>query len=195
MCAAPTHTTTNRVFLLTTMRLSLPSPPLARPSLSVQSVRHTSQPPRPSHVAFAAPSSSDDSTDADAIAAARARLTSAAAGPRPLTGPELVAAIRAKWGGRSYEARIVTRAGKVYCQIFWRFLEQASFNMSAAEYELQMDAVASVVMEMGVADVVRAGIESAPRPPGMTQGGGARAVSIPLDVATGTGGRSAEWNV
>lgn len=178
------------------MRLSLPRPALARPAPGVRSVRHTSVKPRSATAAASAfPSSSDDSTDADAIAAARARLSSAAAGPRPLTGPELVAAIRAKWGGRSYEARIVTRAGKVYCQIFWRFLEQASFNMSPAEYELQMDAVADVVTEYGAAEVVRAGIESAPRSPGYTQGGGARAVSIPLDVVTGTGGRSDEWNV
>lgn len=153
---------------------------------------------RPTTTAAAAPTPDADDPGADDAAdieAARARLTASAfAGPRPLTGAELISIIRAKWGGRSYEARIVQRSGKLYCQIFWRFLEQASFQMSQAAYELQMDAVAEVVTEYGAADAVRAGIAAARAAPGYTGGGGARAVSIPLDVAT-QGGRAGEWDV
>lgn len=46
--------------------------------------------------------------------------------------------------------------------------------------------------EWGAADAVRAAIAATKKRPGFTGGGGANAVSIPLDVATG-GGRGAEW--
>ena len=63
----------------------------------------------------------------------------------------------------------------------WRFLEQQSFPMSEEQYQQQLDAVAELCSEWGMSDVVRNGIQSASQKgPHMSQGGGARAVSIPL---------------
>lgn len=66
--------------------------------------------------------------------------------------------------------------------------------MDESAYDAQLDAVASLVSEWGAAAAVRAGIQAAPaRGPGYTGGGGARAISIPLDVAAGGDGRAGEW--
>ncbi|CAK0743581.1 hypothetical protein CVIRNUC_001481 [Coccomyxa viridis] len=82
----------------------------------------------------------------------------------------------------------------MYLQIMWKFLEQSSFHLSESEYSQQLEAVAEYLTLWRVAPTVRAGIRSAkPRGPGYTGGGGARAVTIPLDVAV-EGVRSSEWD-
>lgn len=87
-----------------------------------------------------------------------------------------------KWG-KSYEARIHRRAGRMYLQIMWKFLEQQSFPLTKEQYNAQLDAVAELCALWGMSDVVRAGIRSAAmRGPGLTIGTGAsaRAIQIPL---------------
>lgn len=60
----------------------------------------------------------------------------------------------------------------------------------------QLDAVAYYLTEWGTCDVVRHGIRTAhKRGPGFTQGGGAKAISVPLDVQIGSGSRSGEWDM
>jgi len=73
-----------------------------------------------------------------------------------LTGEELVQLIKDKWGAR-YDCRITRRRdglGKLrfYLQVMWKFLEQKSFPLSEEEYYEQLDAVASLVTEWGLAD-------------------------------------------
>ena len=63
----------------------------------------------------------------------------------------------------------------------WKHLEQKSFPLTEEEYQEQLNAVAELCAEWGVSDVVRNGIRAAnDKGPGLTQGGGARAVQIPL---------------
>lgn len=55
--------------------------------------------------------------------------------------------------------------------------------MSEEQYQLQLDAVADVVSDWGMSNVVRRGLASARKQgPGYTGGGGARAITIPLGV-------------
>ncbi|GMH41484.1 hypothetical protein BSKO_09394 [Bryopsis sp. KO-2023] len=113
--------------------------------------------------------------------------------PKVMSGNELWALIKEKWG-RSYDVRITKRGSRAYFQVMWKFLEQQSFPLTSEEYLDQLDAVASLLTEWGVTDVVRKGVVSArERGPGYTHGGGARAISIPLDVDL-SGMRSGEWH-
>lgn len=110
-----------------------------------------------------------------------------------MSGNELWSLVKEKWG-RSYDVRITKRGSRAYFQVMWKFLEQQSFPLTPEEYLDQLDAVASLLTEWGVADVVRKGVVSArDRGPGYTHGGGARAITIPLDVDL-SGMRSGEWN-
>ncbi|CAL8460829.1 g360 [Coccomyxa elongata] len=110
-----------------------------------------------------------------------------------ISGEELRELIVEKWG-RSYDTRLHKRGRRMYLQIMWKFLEQRSFHMNELEYQAQLDAVAEYLTLWRVGPTVRAAIRSAPpRGPGYTGGGGARAVSIPLDVEL-DGARSGEWD-
>ncbi|KAK9909094.1 hypothetical protein WJX75_007047 [Coccomyxa subellipsoidea] len=110
-----------------------------------------------------------------------------------ISGQELRDLIVEKWG-RSYDTRLHKRGRRMYLQIMWKFLEQRSFHMNENEYQAQLDAVAEYLTLWRVGPTVRAAIRSAPpRGPGYTGGGGARAVSIPLDVEL-DGARSGEWD-
>lgn len=75
----------------------------------------------------------------------------------------------------------------------WASLEQRSYGMGEDEHQLQLDAVAACVSDWRVAARVRAGVRAARYRPGFTVGGGARAVSIPLGVEVGKGGRASEF--
>mmetsp|Transcript_15045 Transcript_15045/g.38227 ORF Transcript_15045/g.38227 Transcript_15045/m.38227 type:complete len:202 (-) Transcript_15045:142-747(-) len=106
--------------------------------------------------------------------------------PDVLSGEELVQLIQAKWGAR-YDCRITRRRNarnqlRFYLQVMWKFLEQKSFPLSEDEYYEQLDAVASLVSEWGLADHVRKEIQASKQAPviGNAIGGGAQCVSIPL---------------
>uniref|UniRef100_A0A061S4P9 Uncharacterized protein n=1 Tax=Tetraselmis sp. GSL018 TaxID=582737 RepID=A0A061S4P9_9CHLO len=103
-----------------------------------------------------------------------------------LTGEELSQLIKDKWGAR-YDCRLTRRSNGVgklrfYLQVMWKYLEQKSFPLSEEEYYEQLDAVASLVTEWGLANYVRDEIRASKMAPviGNTIGGGARCVSIPL---------------
>lgn len=102
-----------------------------------------------------------------------------------LTGTELRECVYKRFK-RTYDVRLRRIGTKVYLQIMWRFLEQKSFPLTPEEYDDQLDAVAELLTEWGVAGLVRDQIKAQKVHPGYTVGGGARCVSIPLPVDTAT---------
>ncbi|PNH01951.1 hypothetical protein TSOC_012108 [Tetrabaena socialis] len=133
----------------------------------------------------------DDGGNTDYAAVAASLNNLLASTKVVISGKELRSLVLQKWG-RSYEVRLCRLQGKMYLQVMWKFLEQASFPLSEPEYMEQLNAVAEYLNEWGVAETVRQGIMAARRPPGYTGGTAARCVSIPLAVDLG-GARSAEW--
>jgi hypothetical protein len=90
-----------------------------------------------------------------------------------------------KWG-KSYEARIHRREGRMYLQIMWKFLEQQSFPLTEEQYNAQLDAVAELCAMWGVSGIVRSGIRSAAvRGPGLPIGTGASARAIQILLGKG----------
>ncbi|KAK9809847.1 hypothetical protein WJX72_000321 [[Myrmecia] bisecta] len=136
----------------------------------------------------------DDSADEEPSELDKARdQLNRLMGTSRLTGSALQQLSLDKWG-RSYDMRLCKRGKKVYFQVMWKFLEQQSFPLTEDEYLQQLDAVAEYLTMWGVAGMVQAGISAASsRGPGFTGGGGACAISIPLDVDM-TGARSGEWD-
>lgn len=102
-----------------------------------------------------------------------------------MTGDELRNMVLKRYG-KLYDARICQRRDRfnklqVYLQIMWKFLGQKSFPLSEAEYIEQTDAVAEVLTEWGVGDVVRTELPRWPKFPRMDTTG-ANAVMIPLSL-------------
>jgi Domain of unknown function (DUF3067) len=100
-----------------------------------------------------------------------------------MTGQDLRQLLLNKWG-RSYGVQLRRTQGKVFLQVMWKYLEQASFPLSEAEYQEQMDAIATYLNGFGgTLQVQRYILETKERP---RLG---KAVSIPLDL----GLRASEW--
>jgi len=100
-----------------------------------------------------------------------------------MTGKELRQLLLKKWG-RSYDVQLRRTQGKVFVQVMWKYLEQASFPLTEAEYEAHLDTVASYVHRLGGAMYVQTFIEQTRDRPRL-----GKAVSIPLDL----GERASEW--
>ncbi|KAG2422579.1 hypothetical protein HXX76_015907 [Chlamydomonas incerta] len=148
---------------------------------------------KPCQAAAEQPFADDDGSNTDyaAVAASLNSLLAKSAPSNAISGRDLRDLVRQKWG-RSYDVRLTKLQGRMYLQVMWKFLEQASFPLTEQEYMQQLDAVAEYLNDWGVVDTVRQGIQAARRPPGYTGGGNARCISIPLAVDLG-GTRSAEW--
>jgi len=100
-----------------------------------------------------------------------------------MTGKDLRQLLLNKWG-RSYDVQLRRIQGKVFLQVMWKYLEQASFPLSEAEYQARLDTVVSYLHEFGgVAQVQKFIAQTRDRP---RLG---KAVSIPLDL----GERASEW--
>ncbi len=100
-----------------------------------------------------------------------------------MTGQELHQLLLNKWG-RSYDVQLRRTQGKVFLQVMWKYLEQASFPLSEAEYQEHMEAIATYLNGLGgTLQVQRHILETKERP---RLG---KAVSIPLDL----GDRASEW--
>jgi|TARA_B100001540_G_scaffold310636_1_gene328717 hypothetical protein len=102
-----------------------------------------------------------------------------------MSGDELRNIVLKRYG-RLYDARICQRRDRfnklqIYLQIMWKFLGQKSFPLSEAEYVEQTDAVAELLSEWGVGDVVREALPKHPKVPKMDTTG-ANAVMIPLGL-------------
>jgi hypothetical protein len=102
-----------------------------------------------------------------------------------MTGQELRQILLDKWG-RSYDVQLRRTLGKIFLQVMWKYLEQASFPLTEAEYQEHLDTVASYLNEFGGVEQVRTYIQHTRERPRL-----GKAVSIPLDL----GDRASEWLV
>lgn len=102
-----------------------------------------------------------------------------------MTGEELHQLLLSKWG-RSFDVQIRRSQGKVFFQIMWKYLEQASFPMTEAEYFTHLDEMASYITAWGSTAQVQTFIEQTRERPRL-----GKAVSIPIDL----GERASEWIV
>ncbi|MCY7390072.1 MAG: DUF3067 family protein [Leptolyngbyaceae cyanobacterium CAN_BIN12] len=100
-----------------------------------------------------------------------------------MTGLDLHQLLLTKWG-RSYDINLRRTQGKIFVLVMWRYLEQASFPMTEAEYFEHLNAVANYLQAWdGWEQVQTFVLQTRERP---RQG---KAVSIPLEL----GERTSEW--
>lgn len=100
-----------------------------------------------------------------------------------MTGQELHELLYSKWG-RSYDIQLRRVKGKIFCQIMWKYLEQASFPLSEQEYFEHLNAIANYITAWGSQAQVMAYLQNTSERPRL-----GKAVSIPLDL----GDRTSEW--
>lgn len=100
-----------------------------------------------------------------------------------MTGHELHQLLLEKWG-RSYDIQFRRMRGKIFVQVMWKYLEQASFPLTEAEYLAHLEAVSSYLLAWGGASQVKEYIANTRERPRL-----GKAVSIPLDL----GDRASEW--
>ncbi len=100
-----------------------------------------------------------------------------------MTGQDLHQMLLNKWG-RSYDVQLRRTQGKVFVQVMWKYLEQASFPLTEAEYQAHLESVASYLHAFGGTAQVQTFIEQTRERPRL-----GKAVSIPLDL----GERASEW--
>jgi hypothetical protein len=100
-----------------------------------------------------------------------------------MTGHDLRQLLLRKWG-RSYDIQFRRIRNKIFVLVMWKYLEQASFPLSEADYMEHLNAVVGYLHAWGGVDQVRAFIEQTKERPRV-----GNAVSIPLDL----GDRASEW--
>jgi hypothetical protein len=100
-----------------------------------------------------------------------------------MTGKELRQLLIDKWG-YSYDVQFRRTKGKVFLQIMWKYLEQASFPLNEADYQAHLDSIVNYLHALGGIDQVQDFITQTKERPRL-----GKAVSIPLDL----GDRSSEW--
>jgi hypothetical protein len=100
-----------------------------------------------------------------------------------MTGSELRQILIDKWGF-SYDVQIRRVSGKLFVQVMWKYLEQASFPLSEADYLAHLDQVTSYLAAWNAADQVSAYVRKTREKPRL-----GKAVSIPIDL----GDRASEW--
>ena len=102
-----------------------------------------------------------------------------------MTGKELQQLLCDKWG-HSYDVQLRRTQGKIFVQVMWKYLEQASFPLSEAEYEEHLNQIANYLQAIGGAGKVQTFIQETKEKPRL-----GKAVSIPLEL----GDRASEWLV
>ncbi|MBW4486453.1 MAG: DUF3067 family protein [Trichocoleus desertorum ATA4-8-CV12] len=100
-----------------------------------------------------------------------------------MTGQDLHQLILRKWG-RSYDVQVRRTQGKIFVQVMWKYLEQASFPLTEAEYFAHLETISSYLEAWGGSSQVQQFIEQTKERPRL-----GKAVSIPLDL----GDRASEW--
>lgn len=100
-----------------------------------------------------------------------------------MTGEELHQMIVGKWGC-SFDVQLRKVQGKVFFQVMWKYLEQASFPMSEEEYFDHLNEIAQYLNAWGSSSQVQAYIEQTSERPRL-----GKAVSVALDL----GDRASEW--
>jgi hypothetical protein len=104
---------------------------------------------------------------------------------KTMTGQELRKLLLDKWG-YSYDVQFRRTQGKIFLQVMWKYLEQASFPLTEAEYQEHLDSVANYLQALGGTVQVQTFITQTRDRPRL-----GKAVSIPLDL----GERASEWTV
>ncbi len=100
-----------------------------------------------------------------------------------MTGQELRELLLNKWG-RSYDVQLRRVKGKIFVQVMWKYLEQASFPLSESEYMAHLNAIAEYLQAWGSISQVENYLATTRENPRL-----GKAVSIPLDL----GERASEW--
>jgi hypothetical protein len=100
-----------------------------------------------------------------------------------MTGKDLHQLLLEKWG-YSYDIQLRRIQGKIFLQVMWKYLEQASFPLTAAEYLDHLETVAHYLQAWGTSAQVRAAIQQTRDRPRL-----GKAISIPLEL----GERASEW--
>ncbi len=100
-----------------------------------------------------------------------------------MTGKDLQEMIFNKWG-YSYDIKVLRIKDKIYFQVMWKYLEQASFHRTETQYFQHLEEIANYITGWGVIDQVQTGILEAKNRPRL-----GKAVSISLDL----GDRTSEW--
>ncbi|MGD1853494.1 MAG: DUF3067 family protein [Leptolyngbyaceae cyanobacterium] len=88
-----------------------------------------------------------------------------------------------KWG-YSFDVQIRKTPTKVFFQVMWRYLEQASFPMEEDEYLAHLKDIVMYLEAMGCLTQIQKAIEQTNERPRL-----GKAVSIPIDL----GRRASEW--
>lgn len=102
-----------------------------------------------------------------------------------MNGSELRQLLLQKWG-RSFDVQLRRTQGRIFLQVMWKYLEQASFPLGEAEYLARLDEVAAYVSALGAADQIRADMLKHRDRPRI-----GKAVNIALAVDLGD--RASEW--
>jgi hypothetical protein len=100
-----------------------------------------------------------------------------------MTGQDLRQLLLNKWG-RSYDIQIRRTQGKIFVQVMWKYLEQASFPLSEAEYLEHLERVANYLHAWDGTTQVQVYIHQTRERPRL-----GKAVSIPIEL----GERASEW--
>ncbi len=102
-----------------------------------------------------------------------------------MTGDRLHQILLEKWGC-SYDIQLRKVKGKIFVQVMWKYLEQASFPLSPQEYIEHLNAIALYLNAWGGVEQLQTFIAQTRERPRL-----GKAVSIPLDL----GERTSEWIV
>jgi hypothetical protein len=100
-----------------------------------------------------------------------------------MTGQELRQIFLDKWG-RSYDVQLRRTQGKLFLQVMWKYLEQASFPLNENEYLEHLDSITNYLDGMGGTKQVQVFIQETRERPRL-----GKALSVPLDL----GERTSEW--
>jgi len=102
-----------------------------------------------------------------------------------MTGNELHQLLLDKWG-YSYDVQFRRSQGKIFLQVMWKYLEQASFPLTEAEYHEHLESIANYLSALDGTEQVKTFLAQTRDRPRL-----GKAVSIPLDL----GERASEWIV
>ena len=100
-----------------------------------------------------------------------------------MTGEQLHQLLLEKWG-RSYDVQLRKVKGKIFVQVMWKYLEQASFPLSPQQYAENLNAIANYLNAWNSVEQLKTFIEKTRERPRL-----GKAVSLQLNL----GERSSEW--
>jgi hypothetical protein len=100
-----------------------------------------------------------------------------------ITGEQLHQLLLEKWG-YSYDVQLRKVKGKIFVQVMWKYLEQASFPLSPQEYIENLNAIALYLNAWNGVEQLQSFIAKTRERPRL-----GKAVSMQLDL----GERSSEW--